>query len=122
MVAGGSQYLPTNEPLPGYFKTVEELCYPSHNNTDNMHLENAIDRLYGRKMPEYNVENIIEKMFKRKLLYPPFEEEKPGTDIYRDEIATFAFEPSEIKDIEDMGCKPSPTCVTSDQGHDDRPD
>ena len=63
MVAGGSRYLPTNEPLPGYFKSVEELCYPNHNNTDNRHLENAIDRLYGRKMPEYHPVDVISLMY-----------------------------------------------------------
>ncbi|MFH1052661.1 MAG: hypothetical protein V1779_17205 [bacterium] len=63
MVTGGSQYLPTNEPLPGYFKTVEELCYPYHNNTDNRHLENAIDRLYGRKMPDYNPDDVIGELY-----------------------------------------------------------
>jgi len=40
---------------------------------------------------------------------------------YRDLIAKFAFEPSEIKVVEDMGCKPSPTCPTANKSN-DRPD
>ncbi|ROL60556.1 hypothetical protein D9V86_09230 [Bacteroidetes/Chlorobi group bacterium ChocPot_Mid] len=63
MVAGGSQYMPTNEPLPGYFKTVEELCYPKQSNIPAQQLDNAIDRLYGRKMPDYTPINTVDNLY-----------------------------------------------------------
>ncbi|MFH1052659.1 MAG: hypothetical protein V1779_17195 [bacterium] len=66
MVAGGSQYLPTNEPQPGYFKTVEELCYQKRSNITTQHLDNAIDQLYGFKLPETKRVDAIGELYGEK--------------------------------------------------------